>query len=109
MPLKATPLRLPAWAVYTGAVTQFVWDEHNREHVRDHGVEPDDAEDALRDPDAIGVEAENRGERRWAVLGTTEHGRLLLVVFTRRDGSIRVITARPASARDARRYRKQQR
>lgn len=89
---------------------EFCWDEYNAEHVRRHGVEPLEAEDALRDPDALAVEASNSGnEQRWATLGETENGRLLFVVFTRRRKKFRVITARPPKQREAQRYRRQQR
>ena len=43
------------------------------------------------------------GERRWAVLGATEAGRILFVVFTQRSRLVRVITARDARKR---RYRR---
>jgi uncharacterized DUF497 family protein len=87
-------------------VSGFDWDDYNREHVLDHGVEPHEAESALEDPDALGAEAQNRGEQRWAVLGATEEGRLLVVVFTRRGSLVRVVTARQASANEGHRYRK---
>jgi uncharacterized protein len=85
----------------------FEWDEHNVEHIALHDVEPWEAEDAMYDPGRIGVPAYNQGrERRWALLGITEAGRLLFVVFTRRRGRLRVVTARDALAREQRRYRK---
>ena len=46
------------------------------------------------------------GERRRAALGTTLAGRLLFVVFVRRDTVIRVVTARDASVRERHRYRR---
>jgi uncharacterized DUF497 family protein len=83
------------------------WDEYNTSHIREHGVEPAEAEQALRDPDRIGVGAYNvAGERRWAYLGATEAGRILFLVYTRRHRRIRIITARDATERDKRRYRK---
>jgi uncharacterized DUF497 family protein len=45
-------------------------------------------------------------ERRWALLGATEEGRRLYVVYTRRRGRIRVVSARDATPREKRRYRK---
>ncbi len=84
----------------------FAWDEHNIEHIARHGVGPGEAEEALVDPRRIIVPAYSVAtERRQAVLGATEVGRVLFVVFTRRRGLIRVITARDASARAKRRYR----
>jgi uncharacterized DUF497 family protein len=83
------------------------WDDGNRDHVLENGVEPSEAEEALLDPDRIGVSAYNvREETRWAALGRAEGGRMLFVVFTRRDSKVRVVTARDAKRREKRRYRR---
>ncbi len=37
----------------------FDWDEHNREHVQEHGVDPGQVEQALIDPDRIGATTES--------------------------------------------------
>ena len=67
-----------------------------------------EAEDAMRDLKRLGVPAYNvHGERRWALLGATEAGRILFVVFTRRRGKIRVVMAREAEGPEKRRYRRQ--
>lgn len=60
------------------------------------------------DPARIGCPAYNVGrERRWALLGAREDaGGILFVVYTRRRGSIRVVTARDVTDREKRRYRK---
>ena len=42
----------------------------------------------------------------WALLGALEGGETLFVVYTRRRGRIRIVTARPATDREKRRYRK---
>ena len=79
--------------------------EYNAEHIGRHGVTPEEVEDALLDPDRTRADAYNRrGERRWASPGATESGRLLFVVYTRRDERIRVVTAREAEPRERRRY-----
>jgi uncharacterized DUF497 family protein len=86
----------------------FEWDRHNERHVRDHQVEPEEAEQALLDPARLGTSAYNvRGERRWAAIGATEEGRILFAVFTRRRSRVRVITGREARGREKRRYRRQ--
>ena len=83
----------------------FDWDDSNVDHVRAHGIEPEEAEDAILDPGALGVGAYNaRGERRQGALGSTESGRVLLVVFTVRHGRPRLITARDATTTEKRRY-----
>ena len=39
------------------------------------------------------------GEERWTVLGATDQMRVLIIVFTMRDDSVRTVTAYEASAR----------
>jgi uncharacterized protein len=86
----------------------FDWDDGNVEHIARHGLDPDDVEEALLDPRRIGAPARNsEGERRWAVLGATISGRIVLVVFTRGVGLVRVITAHDAVAAQRRRHRKE--
>jgi uncharacterized DUF497 family protein len=85
----------------------FDWDEANLEHIGGHGVEPGEVEEALSDPRRLSEGAYNsRGERRWAMLGATEPGRILFVVLARRSRGLRVVTARPATERERRRYRR---
>jgi uncharacterized DUF497 family protein len=85
----------------------YEWDDANRRHVLEHGVEPAEAEDALLDPRRVGAEAYRVArELRWAALGATEDGRLLFVVFTRRRSRVRIVTARDAKPRERRRYRR---
>jgi uncharacterized DUF497 family protein len=93
--------RLVSISVYTA----FDWDENNVEHVRRHGLEPADVEDAVLDRSRLPVDAHNAGERRWALLGATDSGRVLFVVFTMRAGAVRVVTARDAIAGEKARYR----
>lgn len=85
----------------------FDWDDNNIEHIARHGVEPWETEEALLDPDAIGIDAYNvRGETRWGAIGATDAGRVLAVVFTRRRGRVRPIMARAAEDKEKRRYRR---
>lgn len=85
----------------------FDWDDSNVDHLARHGVTPDEAEEALLDPKRIGASAYNTmTERRSAVIGATEDGRVLFVVFTRREGDVRVIAARDAISAEKRRYRR---
>lgn len=90
--------------VYTDG-REFDWDEHNLNHTARHRVEPDEVEAALSDPKRVGVPAYSlAGEQRWAVLGATEDGRALFVVFTIRRDKIRVITARDAGETERKHY-----
>jgi len=85
----------------------FDWDDANIEHIHDHRIEPDEAEEALLDPFSLGVAAYGaRDERRQGALGSTTNGRILVVVFTLRHGRPRVVTARDATRTEKRRYQK---
>lgn len=86
---------------------QFDWDLANLEHIARHKVEPQEAEEAVTDPAGIPAESAHRGpagERRAAIVGATETGRVLYVVLTGRGDRIRVVTARPANAAERYRY-----
>ena len=85
----------------------FEWDEHNSMHVEEHGLSPEDVEEALLDPRRLGAPAYNvaREERR-AVIGATSAGRVLFVDVTRRGDVVRVVTARDANEWEKKRYRR---
>lgn len=77
----------------------FIWDSNNVSHIAEHDVLPNEAEEALTDPNRLSTPSYRGadGERRTRATGETEDGRLLVVVFTVRDGAIRVVTARPVT------------
>lgn len=77
---------------------EFEWDNANIEHIARHGVE---AEEAVTDPHRA-RKATHSGRR--GVIGRTEDGRLLAVVYERRDRRIGVIMARDANAPETRIY-----
>ncbi len=84
---------------------QFDWDDENIGHLAWHTVEPDEAEAAFADPDRVLREAYNTPtERRRGIIGATIDGRLLTLIYTVRQGRIRVVSAWDADDRDARRY-----
>lgn len=84
---------------------EFEWDEANEEHIARHGVSPEEAEEPFFDPARMRVDVYSTAtERRRGLLGRTEEGRLLFVVYTRRAGAVRVVTARDASERHHRRF-----
>ena len=60
----------------------------------------------MRDPEGVPAPAYNRDERRFAFIGATSAGRLLYVVYTKRSGDIRVITAYDADAKQKRRHKR---
>ncbi len=64
---------------------------------RKHGVDFADAVLALEDERAVTVEGKEHDERRFITLGLDPQGRLLVVVYTWRAGTIRIISARKAN------------
>lgn len=86
---------------------RFEWDESKRAaNLRKHGVDFADAVGALLDPFNRTLEdPDAEGEARYLTLGRGYADRLLLVVWTERDGDvIRIISARNASPGEARHY-----
>ena len=77
----------------------FDWDEANRQHISEHSVSPEEAEQVVAD-DPWDVEGQGtEGEERFVQLGATNRGRILVVVSTVRDPLVRVITAYDAPRR----------
>ncbi|MBK7124656.1 MAG: BrnT family toxin [Dehalococcoidia bacterium] len=90
--------------VYTpdGDEVPFDWDEQNAAHVERHSATPDEVTQALLSGDRLFLRrSDAETEDRWVVMGPTDEGRWLVVVYTRRNGQIRVITAREPNAREA--------
>lgn len=84
---------------------EFEWDESKRQANRaKHGVDFAEAKRMLGNMPAMLEDARrNYGERRCLAVGE-EAGRLLVVVFTIRDGVFRIISARKANARERSTY-----
>jgi hypothetical protein len=80
----------------------FDWDENNEEHVGRHSASPAEVTDALLSDDRLFLRrSDTETEDRWVVMGPTEAGRWLVVVYTRRNDRIRVVTAREPNARES--------
>lgn len=72
----------------------FDWDDANIEHIAEHDVVPEEAEEILlRNPLDYDFDPDDNGEPRWTYLGETESGRILMVVITIRCERARVVTA----------------
>lgn len=69
-----------------------------------HGVHFADAVGVFHDDFAITIEETSTSEERFKTLGLDFLGRILVVVYTWRDDSIRVISAREATARQRATY-----
>lgn len=84
---------------------RFDWDDDNESHVLEHGLDPYDVEDAFYNQH-ISTPAYNQdGERRYGLIGATDGERIITVIYTYRDGRIRVVTARDADKSEKARYK----
>ncbi len=84
----------------------FEWDDHKAQvNLRRHGVDFVDAAGAFFDPCGFELldDREDYGEDRFRLIGIA-HGRLLLVVYTERRGTIRIISARAANHKERKTY-----
>jgi hypothetical protein len=78
---------------------EFDWDARNIAHLKRHRVRPHEFEQViLSDPFDLEYEV-NNGEERYKALGMTVQGRILVVVWTPREGRVRPVTAYPANKR----------
>ena len=85
----------------------FEWDEDkNQENIRKHGLDFADAWEAFEAPmlTALDTRAEY-GEDRWTGIGFLGN-RIVVVVFTERGSSIRIISAWKANRNDRQSYEK---
>ena len=81
----------------------FEWDDANLDHIARHGVESWEIEEAFDDRRRVQFLAHSG---RYGYVGRTEDGRLIAMFLERRDGHWRVATARDASQREGRAYRR---
>ncbi len=86
-------------------MAEFEWDDGNLREITNHRVTTEEAEEAFSDPRRM-VRAGTVRDREWRglLIGATRTGRILSVVYTRRGGAIRIITAFRASPRVQRAY-----
>ena len=85
---------------------QITWDPKKAEtNLQKHRVRFSDAETALYDPMALTLrEQGGSGEQRFVTVGSDAIGRLVVVVYTYRRDSIRLISARSATPSERRQY-----
>jgi hypothetical protein len=83
---------------------EFEWDAANTAHIARHGITPREAEQAMVS-DPVEVRSAVRGaEFRTLRLGQTDAGRYLTLIYTRRGGQIRIVTAYPMKGKHRRLY-----
>lgn len=88
----------------------FYWDEGNKtKNWEKHRVSVKECEEAfLNIPRVIYLDQKHTAfEKRYIILGKTNQGRLLQIVYTIRTDNIRVISARDQSRKERRLYEKE--
>jgi uncharacterized DUF497 family protein len=80
-----------------GGGIEFDWDAENTRHLKRHRVTTNEFED-LMNGDPVYLEYQGReAEERYKVLGITKAGRVLVGIWTPREGKVRAVTAYAAS------------
>jgi uncharacterized DUF497 family protein len=83
----------------------FQWDDANSsKNWTRHEVTQTEAEQAVLNRPVVVADARLGREARWFAFGRTDRHRTLTVVFTIRGRLLRVISARPMSRRERKRY-----
>ncbi|MBY0508108.1 MAG: BrnT family toxin [Bryobacteraceae bacterium] len=83
----------------------FEWDPRKAAgNARKHGVQFADAVLALDDERGITMQDGAHGEERWITVGIDALARILTIVYTWREDTIRIISARPATPNERRHY-----
>jgi uncharacterized DUF497 family protein len=89
---------------------EFEWNNaKNEANVRKHGVSFEQASAAFVDTNALDIfdDLHSGFEDRFITIGRTTDGLALVVWTERADGAIRIIPARWATKREARRYHRE--
>jgi hypothetical protein len=84
---------------------KFDWDEEkNRSNIEKHGIDFREAQDVFLSP-RLSVEdtRQDYGEKRIITIGSVGTS-VCVVVFTRREETTRIISARKANERERKRY-----
>ena len=87
----------------------FDWDEYNaQKNWIKHGINTSECEQVFFNwPFRTAEDAEHSGsEKRYYALGKTDEGKLIFIIYTIRHNFIRVISARPMSRKERKRYKK---
>ena len=81
------------------------WDPAKaRSNFRKHGVRFDDAVAVLKDEASISIQDEHDEEERWIAIGMDSRARVLVVVYSWRGDTARIISARSATRTECRQY-----
>ncbi len=89
-------------------IMDAIWDPKKADtNFRKHKIRFSDAEAVLFDPLALTIEDQGiKQERRFVSVGSDTLGRILVVVYTYRRETIRIISARRATSKERKYYEK---
>ena len=85
----------------------FEWDEEKaKTNLRKHGISFDEAATVFIDPFSITIPDQDHSmdEQRYVDIGSSEKGRVLVVVYAERGANIRIISCREATPSERRLY-----
>ena len=83
----------------------YEWNpEKARSNQLKHGISFADGTAVLEDVQALTLEDDYPGEKRFITIGDDAFGRILVVVYTFRDLTIRIISARKATTRERKKF-----
>ncbi len=85
----------------------FEWDQKKaRSNALKHGITFAEAVTVFADPHTLTIvdHRHSEAEDRFATLGRSVSGKMLVVVHTDRGDNLRIISARPASRRERKQY-----
>ncbi|MBI5452273.1 BrnT family toxin [Candidatus Gottesmanbacteria bacterium] len=91
-----------------GEVFEFQWDRGNIGKNKKHKVEDRESEEPFFDEDKI-IHKDifhSKKEERFILIGKTKKGRLLYIVFTKRNSKFRTISARDINKKEVQIYEK---
>ncbi len=89
---------------------EFDWDGGNQlKSLIKHGVSQEESEQVFLNPYVLRIdENHSRAEMRFELLGKTDSGKALFIIFTTRNNKIRIISARPANKNERNVYYEKQ-
>ena len=89
-----------------GDSEEFDWDDGTKTKHAKHGVEPAEIKALFRHPLLFAgrIVEPSHPEPRWLVLGMTDAGRHLALIFTRRGDTLRPISGRPMRRKEGAAY-----
>jgi hypothetical protein len=94
-----------------GGFVGFQWDRGNsNKNLLKHNVQNWECEQVFFNKPLLVLEdpGHSVAEKRWAAFGKTDSGRLLVVIFTMRGNSLRVISARGMNSKERKFYEENQ-